>query len=100
MANQTGIEKNRSFDLHKPNLTSSHFKKHINGLWKPIRLSWLPATLMMIRSKMNKLAWRHHFPIISLWEIFYTLRAASQWSDLAEIRTRPRFYARPPYLQV
>ena len=33
-------------------------------------LSWLPATLMMIQSKMNKLAWRHHFSIISLWEIF------------------------------
>ena len=32
-------------------------------------LSWLPATLMMIRSKMNKLAWRQHFPIVSLWEI-------------------------------
>ena len=24
----------------------------------------------------------------------------SQWSDLAEIRTRPRFYACPRYLQV
>ena len=33
-------------------------------------LSWLPATLMMIRSKMNQLAWRHRFPIIFLWEIF------------------------------
>ena len=33
-------------------------------------LSWLPATLMMIQSNMNKLAWRHHFSIISLWEIF------------------------------
>ena len=35
-------------------------------------LSLLPATLMMIRSKMNELAWRHHFPItcISLSEIF------------------------------
>ena len=33
-------------------------------------LSWLPATLMMIWSKMNELAWRHHFPIIRLWEIF------------------------------
>ena len=33
-------------------------------------LSWLPATLMMIRSKIYELAWRHHFPIISLWEIF------------------------------
>ena len=27
-------------------------------------LSWLSATLMMIRSKMNKLAWRHRFPIM------------------------------------
>ena len=34
-------------------------------------LSWLPATLMMIRSKMNALAWRQHFPIISRWEILF-----------------------------
>ena len=40
-------------------------------------LSWLPATLMMSRSKMNELAWRHHFPIISLWEIFRRSRAAN-----------------------
>ena len=45
-------------------------------------LSCLPATLMMIRSKMNDLAWRQHFP------------------DLAKIWTRPRFYACPRYLQV
>ena len=37
---------------------------------KLLCLSWLPATLMMIRSKMNELAWRQHFPIIRLWEIF------------------------------
>ena len=37
---------------------------------KLLYLSWLPATLMMIRSKMNELAWRQHFPIISLWVIF------------------------------
>ena len=36
-------------------------------------LSWLPATLMMIRSKMNETP----FPIISLWELFYTSRAAN-----------------------
>ena len=30
---------------------------------KPLCLSWLHATLMMIRSKMNELAWRQHFPI-------------------------------------
>ena len=33
-----------------------------------LRLSWLPATLMMIRSKMKEL--RHHLPIIGLWEFF------------------------------
>ena len=39
----------------------------------------------------------------SLWESFLTLKGTkllSQWSDLAEIRTRPRFYACPHYLQV
>ena len=38
---------------------------------KLLCLSWLPATLMVIR------AWKHHFPIISLWEIFSTSRAAN-----------------------
>ena len=37
---------------------------------KILCLPWLPSTLMMIRSKVNELAWGHHFPIISLWEIF------------------------------
>ena len=41
-----------------------------SNLTKLLCLSWLPATLMMIWSKMNKLAWRHHFPIVSLWELF------------------------------
>ena len=40
-------------------------------------LSWLPATLVMIRSKMNELACRQHFPIISLWEIFKKLNSAN-----------------------
>ena len=40
-------------------------------------LSWLQASLTKIRSKMNELAWRHHFPIISLWEIFRRSRAAN-----------------------
>ena len=39
-------------------------------------LSWLPAILMMIRSKRNELAWNHHFPVISLWEILRRSRAA------------------------
>ena len=33
-------------------------------------LSWLPATVMTIRLKMNELASWHHFPIVSIWEIF------------------------------
>ena len=36
---------------------------------EPLFLSWLPATLMMSLLKTNELAWRQHFPIISLWEI-------------------------------
>ena len=39
-------------------------------------LSWLPATLMTIWSKMNELACTHHFPILSLWEIFKTLKGS------------------------
>ena len=38
-------------------------------------LSWLQATFIMIQ--MNKLAWRQHFPIISLWEIFRRSRVAN-----------------------
>ena len=33
-------------------------------------LSWLPATLMMIQSKMNELAWRHLFPL-EVYENFF-----------------------------
>ena len=40
-------------------------------------LSWLPATLIMIRSKMNELARRQNFPSISLWEILRRSRAAN-----------------------
>ena len=32
-------------------------------------LSWLPASLTKVWSKINGLVWRHNFPIISLWEI-------------------------------
>ena len=50
--------------LYKPKGTKSNSSELLC-------LSWLPATLMMIRSKMNELAWwRDHFPIISLWEFF------------------------------
>ena len=36
LASETGIEKKTDLlIIHKPKLTSSHFKKHINGRWKP-----------------------------------------------------------------
>ena len=66
-------------------------------------LSWLPATLMMIPSKINELAWRQHFPIISLCFFFLTLKGSqlrSLWSDLAEFRTHPSSYVCHRYLQI
>ena len=43
---------------------------------KLLCLYWL-STLTMIRSTMNELAWRQHFPIISLWKFFKRSRAAN-----------------------
>ena len=40
-------------------------------------LSWLPATLMMIGSKMNELEWRYHFPILVYGKCFRRSRAAN-----------------------
>ena len=54
---------------------SSMIRPEIN-LAELLCLSWLPATLMMIRSKINELAWRQQFPFISLWGIFRRSRAA------------------------
>ena len=93
----------RATIAHQCPMCQGHLKKHINGPWKPEAWNrarpsfcacpgWLPASLMMIRSKMNELAWRYHFPIISLWEIFYTSRAANFIvSGPIWPRTRPRF---------
>ena len=44
---------------------------------KLLCLSWLPATLMMIRSKMNELAWRQHFPLIIYGNFFRQSGAAN-----------------------
>ena len=55
------------------------------------------------QSSRNKLAWKHHFPIITLWNIFQTLKGhlfRNKCSNLAEIRTCPRFYACLCNLQV
>ena len=49
-------------------------KIELNRAFMPVLL---PATLMMIWSKMIKLAWRQHFPIISLREFFRRSRAAN-----------------------
>ena len=42
-------------------------KTELNRAFMPIPVT---ATLMMFQSKMNELAWRQHFPIVYLWEIF------------------------------
>ena len=61
LANQTGIEKNISFELdilsfqktYKWAMETRGPKSNSSEL---LCLSWLPATLMMVRSKMNELA--------------------------------------------
>ena len=82
LANQTGTEKkkNRSFDHPQAQLDILSFQTTYKWAMETrgpksnspevLCLSWLLATLMRIRSKMTELAWRNHFPIISLWEIF------------------------------
>ena len=37
-------------------------------------MSFLPARMKVIESKMKKLEWSQHFPIISLWGFFQTLK--------------------------
>ena len=55
-------------------------------------LSWLPASLTKIRSKMNVLVWRQHFPIISIWDFFRRSRAPNSvgsgpiWQKLELLR--------------
>ena len=87
LGNQSCIEKNRSFDHPQAELGIISFQKtykwamEIRGTksnsFELLCLSWVPATLMMIRLKMNELAWRHHFPNISLWKIFSTSTATN-----------------------
>ena len=56
----------------------SHLKKHINAPWKPEAEIELVRAFMPVLvtsnfdddSIKNELAWRHHLPIISLWESF------------------------------
>ena len=49
----------------------------------------LPATLMMIQFNMSKLAWRYHFSIISLWDIFQALMGVNaqylEWVQISAI---------------
>ena len=39
-------------------------------------LCTLPARMKMIELKMKELEWSQHFPIISLWEFFQTLKGS------------------------
>ena len=43
-------------------------------------LSWLSASL----TKINVLAWRHHFPIISLWELFPLLKGTLLRTEMSD----------------
>ena len=73
-----GIEKNRPFDHPQAELDILSFQKTYKWAMETrgpksnsselLCLSWLPGTLVMIRSKMNELAWRHNFPTIRLME--------------------------------
>ena len=65
-------------------ITQGQVNSKMSGLIRPISnstellcLSWLPATLMMIRSKMKELEWRHHFPIKVYGKCFRRSRAAN-----------------------
>ena len=66
------------------------------------RSIWYFCHSRVSNSKMNSLL-DNIFSIISLWEKFSSLKGKllqSQWSDLAQNQTRPRFYGCPRYLQV
>ena len=70
--------KSVKFSSHKGNVTPKWvvwFGPKSNST-ELLCLSWLPATLMMIWLKMNEIAWRHNFPIISIWEMFETLKGS------------------------
>ena len=50
-------------------------------------MSLLPTRMKMIHTKMKELEWSQHFPIISIWEFFKTLKGSilhSPWSDLVQ----------------
>ena len=63
-------------------------------------LSSFPVSLMKSEFIVTEKRWRHHFPHSKFMGTLKMVQIRSQWSDLAEIRTCPRFYACPRYLQV
>ena len=65
-------------------------------------LSLLPASLKMIQLKVKELFSRHFLHCKSLGKIFITQGwvTPTEWSDLTQYRTHPRFYDRPRYRQV
>ena len=72
LANQTG-----SFDHPQAELDILSFLKAYKWAMETrgpksnsSELLFLVLITSNFRSKMNELAWRHHFPSISLWEMF------------------------------
>ena len=78
--------------LTPQSVVQSHRNWNSSGI---LCMSSLPASIKRIGSKTTEKRWRHHFPHYNSMGAF-----CCQWSDLAKIRTHPRFYACPCYLQV
>ena len=58
-------------------------------------LSSFPVSLMKFEFIITEKGWRHHFPHSKSMGTLKGVQHRSQWSDLAGIRTCPRFYACP-----
>ena len=66
-------------------------------------MSSLPARMRMIESKMKELECSQDFSHYKSMGIFQTLKGSllrRSWSNLVQIRTCPRYYGCPRYLQV
>ena len=63
-----------------------------SNLSKILCLTSFPVSLMRPEFIATEKRWRHHFPHSKSMRTLKGVYLRSQWSDLAEIRTCPRFY--------
>ena len=83
-SNPKGNDRSPESNVPRSNLVSKNIemghgnqRPKIEHVWAFMPVLATSNFVMMIQSKMNELAWRHHFPIVSLWETFKTSRAAN-----------------------